>query len=72
MIYWFHSRNGIIEESIDFQLMIAQEHVHIQYCVASGRLDGVAALYNNLGYQTQEGWKKAAQRGFSGTSKYLP
>lgn len=31
--------------------MIAQEHVHIQYCVSSGGLDGVAALYDNLGCQ---------------------
>lgn len=31
--------------------MIAQEHVHIQYCVSSGGLDRVAALYDNLGYQ---------------------
>lgn len=31
--------------------MIAQEHVHIQYCVASGGLGGVTALYDNLGYQ---------------------
>lgn len=31
--------------------MIAQEHVHIQYRVSFGGFDGVAALYDNLGYQ---------------------
>lgn len=38
----------IIEESIDFKL-IAQEHVHGNYCVSSVGLHGVAALYDNLG-----------------------
>lgn len=30
--------------------MVAQQHVHIKYFVSSGGLDGVAAVYYNLGY----------------------